>query len=235
MNTIEVIKELVQHHREIEMLYFYPLRKQQLLQERVCLSSQEQLMYDKAMQVRAQLHLPFWDCILLTQFDNPTPSPNLLKAAMLHHSNSDAILLPIEGDWYPALSELSLQNIGWNSCVQLRNGEKRHIPLIDFHIPFSEVNTSVVKEALSQLSLEGGYILNSGESYHYIHHTYINQDSLITLLTKALFLNPIIDRLWVAHQLLNQSAMLRIGKKHGIYPQVIYSYEQPAQQVFSQL
>ena len=93
--------------------------------------------------------------------------------------------------------------------------------MLDFHIPVSECNLRIVKDVLFELNVVSGYLLNSGESYHFIGDYSINEESLLDFLANALFFAPIIDRAWIGHQILERSCSLRIDKKHGVYPEVI--------------
>ena len=64
-------------------------------------------------------------------------------------------------------------------------------------------------------------VLDSGESYHAVSTINMDEGELMNFLQRTLFFSPIIDRLWVAHQMLNKSCSLRIGKKHGVIPEVV--------------
>lgn len=221
METIDIIYEIAHNHPEIDSFYFCPLQCQRLLQERISLREDEEMQYKKALDFRRRMKLPFWDCIMLTAFDNPNYSSAIFDAVLLHNSNNDLGPLKVDAELRQNLLHLRNKQVGWNSFVKLKNGVIMQIPLFDFHIPVSDINIRIVEEVLKRLNLTGGYILNSGESYHYIHSSYISGGEFTECLIKSLFFSPIVDRLWVAHQLLNKSATLRIGQKHGIFPQVI--------------
>lgn len=219
--TIDVIKEIGEFYPDISFFYFYPLSKQALLQDRIKLGEREMEQYEKALSIRNEYRLPFWDSIMLTMFGNEKFSSSIFDAALLHHNNSKLLKLSNDSHLYSNLKKLQEENYGWNSVIELSNGVKMHLPLLDFHIPYSHINTEIVKQTLLRLQLGSGYLMHSGESYHYIHNYYLTDKDLMQLLIKSLFFSPIIDRLWVAHQLLNGSATLRIGKKHGISPTLI--------------
>jgi len=221
METIEIIQSICHDNPQIAFLLFYPLSKQQLLQSRIQIGEKEKLQYIQALSIREKYHLPFWDSIMLTMFNNHNFSSSIMNAAMLHNKLQSPIKIEVNTKLKEKLDRLRIQSFGWNSLIELKNGKTQHIPMFDFHIPVSPTNTNVVRNVLEQLGLTTGYILNSGESYHYIHNKPIDYNDFKIILIQSLFFSPIIDRLWVAHQLLNESAMLRIGMKHGKYPTTI--------------
>ena len=221
MTTIDIIKHIGNNHKDICYFYFYPLNQQVLLQERIKMTDKVKVHYEKALCIREKYRLPFWDSIMLTMFDNESFSSEIFQAALLHINNEKLYKLPNDEKLDLNLKKLQSDNWGWNSVVELFDGTKKQIVLLDFHIPVSSINTEIVRQTLLHLQLGNGYVMNSGESYHYIHNHYLSEDDFKNILIKSLFFSPIIDRLWVAHQLLNGSATLRIGEKHGIYPTCI--------------
>ena len=84
--------------------------------------------------------------------------------------------------------------------------------MIDFHINPSEDNLKTVDKVLSKLELKNGFLINSGKSYHFISKNLVTQDQLNTLLAKMIFFTPIIDRNWVAHQIIEKMCALRVTK-----------------------
>lgn len=219
--TIDIIKHIGDNHKDISFFYFYPLSKQVLLQERIKMSNKEKEQCEKALCIREKFKFPFWDSIMVTMFDNENFSSEIFKAALFHKNNGELYKLPNDINIESNLKRLQEDNFGWNSVVELCDGSKKQIVLLDFHIPCSCINTKIVRQTLLHLELGSGYLMNSGESYHYIHNHYLSEDDSMKILIKSLFFSPIIDRLWVAHQLLNGSAILRIGEKHGLYPTYI--------------
>ena len=100
-----------------------------------------------------------------------------------------------------------------NSRVALEGGESKHIPMLDFHFPVSRANEEVALFIIRNLDVMGGYLLDSGKSYHFYGKSLLTDDELPVFLGRALQFCPIIDRAWVAHQLIERSCGLRISQK----------------------
>lgn len=217
MNSLDVLSEIY-NNSEIEFFLFHHFPKQKLLQNQVNFGDTENIQFEKAMLIRSQYHLPFWDSMMLTYFNRENTSNQILKCALNHNSIEDAFW---SNDFTILNSKLN-DNIALNSKVKLGTGEERHLPLLDFHIPISNENEKIVLEVIKLLGFLDGYILKSGESYHFIGVSLIDDSELVRLLSKALFFSPIIDRAWIAHQLIERSASLRISYKHCILPTLIH-------------
>lgn len=63
---------------------------------------------------------------------------------------------------------------------------------------------------LMPLALAVRYLL--GKSYHFISRTLSTKSELIEILAKFILLHPISDKSWAAHQIIEDSASLRISE-----------------------
>jgi len=110
-----------------------------------------------------------------------------------------------------------------SSAVALSSGPSMHIPLIDFHCPFGRENEELSACASKLLDPKGGYLLSSGQSYHFYGKSLLNEDELPAFLGRALLLSPIVDRSWVAHQLIEGACGLRISARlpNGDVPRLV--------------
>lgn len=220
MNTLDVVSETIKNNPDIELLTFSKYPEQTLIQNKIKLTDYDNEIISSAIDIRNRFRLPFWDSLMLTFFDKENVSTELLTNALSHNTNIDKIkTLDIE-----SIKELLLtnkqENLSLNSEIQLKNKTIKHFFLLDFHIYPSTNNLQIISNILQILKLHG-YILNSGESYHFVSSSFFDLDSLINLLAKSLLFSPIVDRAWVAHQILERSCSLRVGKKHGFVPTVI--------------
>ena len=219
--TIEILEEIVQKNPQIESLKFSYFPKQTLLQEHIQFGIVEEMQFREAMMIRNTYNLPFWDSMMLTYFNRDNISDDILNRTQNHNS-------PIEEVYTRDLSiieqqiEVTSHNLSINSFVKMKDGSKKHIPLLDFHIPQNPNNEKVVRKALKVLDLTSGYIMESGDSYHYIGDKLIEDELLMNFLSRALLLSPIIDRVWIAHQIIERSCSLRVSYKHGITPKLIF-------------
>lgn len=221
MTTLDVLDEILLNDLSIEAFTFIEFPKQQLLQEQIQFTQNETSQFEKALIIRNNLHLPFWDSLMLTFFNNSKYSIELLKAAQKHNHSMQKIVTQDIQSIKTLTSNNPNINIAINSLVKTKANTQRHIPLFDFHIPINSENKKVVLSVLDVLGLKSGYVLESGESYHYIGVKLLEHNEFQNLLHQALLFAPIIDRAWIAHQLLEGSCSLRVGNKHGVTPKLI--------------
>ena len=102
----------------------------------------------------------------------------------------------------------------------LKTGDIAHLLLLDFHITVSEENGRLCNAILAELNLSGN-LFDSGKSYHFISDTLFKEEEFLNVLYNCLLFAPIIDRAWIAHQLIEKSCCLRISKKYNRFPILI--------------
>lgn len=222
MNSLELILKIAQTSPTISCFSFHKFPKQQLVQESdISWSENEQFMFEKALEVK-KTGLPFWDGIMLSAFNNPNYSEKLLEKALRHNSHLRLTYVPKEklASWIEDQAQ-DIDRYAFCSKVVMTNEEEWHLPLLDFHIPVSETNVRIVESVCRILGLLKGWILNSGESYHFIGEIPMSYHDLEQMLYRALMFTPIIDKAWISHQLREKSCSLRIGKKNGITPKIV--------------
>lgn len=222
MNSLDVIQTIVRLSPSIKSLSFHRFPKQQLVQERdIIWGNREQCMFDMALGFK-NVGLPFWDGIMLSAFNNANFSEALLQQALHHNAHTKVTYVGVDELQLWLHNEANnIDDIAFCSKVILNNGEECHLPLVDFHIPVSESNEKVVESVCRLLRLGSGWILNSGESYHFIGANPVCYSDLENILHKALMFTPIVDKAWVSHQLRERSCSLRVGEKRGLYPVVV--------------
>lgn len=220
MNTLDVLATIGEKNKEIENFSFHLFPPQRLVQEKVLeWGITEQNHFDMAMKVRSEINLPFWDAIMVTAFNNPNYSQRILKAA-LHHNHPQSVFF-IKLKEIQSLLHNCNEKIAVCSSVLMKNKHIKHIPMLDFHIPISDTNLKIVIDVCKFLNLGAGYILNSGESYHFISLSVVSWNKLYSILSRALRFCPILDGAWISHQLEEKSCSLRIDKKNGVEPIVV--------------
>lgn len=221
MNTLDILKQILISNSEILSYKFHIFPTKSLLQDIIKLDEEEMGLVNNALNIREKYRLPFWDSIMLSFFGNKNYSKKILHQA-LRHNNRQTFFEVNRIDFLSGnLFINEKERLAINSGIVLQNEKIVHMPMLDFHIPVSECNFKIIKDVLIELKVVSGYILNSGESYHFIGDYYIDEKSLIDFLANALFFAPIIDRAWIGHQILERSCSLRIDKKHGVYPEMI--------------
>ncbi|HJY08726.1 MAG TPA: hypothetical protein VJ323_20575 [Bryobacteraceae bacterium] len=170
----------------------------------------------RARELRTSLKLPFWDAAMLMTVNGSGKTPGLFAAAAFHNKPLRPLISIARSDLSSApLSDVPQDEIlAVLSKVQMQDGTSRHIPMLDFHAPTSDVSEAIVCELLQFLGCRG-YVLASGKSYHFIGVDLLNEDQFAGFLGSALLFSPIIDRTWLAHQLLEGMCALRISGRPG--------------------
>jgi len=174
---------------------------------------------DKARELRTELGLPFWDGALLSLQKLPSVPRGILQGAGFHQVITPSLReYPVEWLNAPnirtlfgeAASRHSLVAVSSRVCT--KDGKMLHIPMMDFHIAYSRRSTSVIKEVLSSLRAEG-FLFASGKSYHFYGSSLFDVDELRRFLGRCLLYSPVVDRNWIAHQLIEGSCALRISPR----------------------
>ena len=222
MNTLHVLNIIAEKNNDIKAFTFHSFPKQEFIQKQILdWGCCEEEHFKLAMQVRDELHLPFWDSVMVTSFNNPNYSKSILKIALRHNHPQSMIYINTEEIQHSPLLYDSNEPIAVCSSVLMRDMHVKHIPMLDFHIPISDYNLKIVENICEILELGAGYILNSGESYHFIGLRIVAWEELYLILSRALRFCPIIDRAWISHQLEENSCSLRVCRKNSIEPIVI--------------
>lgn len=222
MDTIEVIREIALANPEISAFQIVGFEAQKDLarEYRHSWTDADEHYYQEALSLRSALKLPFWNSLMLSIKNGSAIPDNCLKGASNHHSITQ--LEWIESANICQLSRLiaDYSRLAINSRVQTESEESYHIPMLDFHIEVTERNTELIKH-ICHILAQPGYLLNSGNSYHFIGEQLVTEKKLISFLGQSLLFTPIIDEIWIAHQLMDRSCSLRFTMKNGHVPTVI--------------
>jgi hypothetical protein len=190
-----------------------------LLNDRGPLNPSDTVVIDRALQLREQLRLPFWDGVMLESSRAEMRPACVLKAATFHQSLEGKVecvsvdkldIIELESLSQTAQSQNKLLAV--TSMVRMRDGSERHMPLLDFHTAYSERGTALIAEIIPLLGISGA-LLKSGKSYHFYGDSLLTSQELTVFLGKALLFAPIVDRAWIAHQLIECRCALRISPR----------------------
>ena len=219
--SIDIITQIVIHDLAIEAITLLQFPTTPLLQERLSMNGNAEKSLAHALDLRSRYNIPFWEGLMNAQFQPPAFTPTLLKEA-LHHNQVLSQVTVKRSDLYrlKEFSALVSENYGINSQVYCKDDQTRHIVLLDFHLPKQPENIVCAESVLKILGLTG-YLLETNKSYHFISDRTVSEQDLKNVLYRALLFSPIIDKNWIAHQLLEGSCTLRITAKDGSLPQVI--------------
>jgi hypothetical protein len=221
MNTLEVVSQILKLNADIEELNFVELRNSEAVQNTIRNSIAEKEQINKALEIRNEHHFSFWDSLCSTFVNNNNYSKVLLSNVFHHNYNKTEI--PISRRLFPNIHKKLEhdKNYAIISRVLCKDKQIFHIPFIDFHCSSNEKNTMLATDIIHILKLGPGYLLDSGKSFHFIGKKLINESELTSYLGKLLMYNPIIDKSWIAHQLIEKTCALRIAYKDGVLPKVI--------------
>lgn len=221
MNTLEVISKILNLNLDIEELKFVELKSSEIVQDNKTINDSAQNQINSALEIRKKHNFPFWDCICSTFINNKSYSKNLLRQVLHHNYNKDVI--SIHRSLFSEVDQhlSSHKNYAILSRVICKNKKIYHIPFIDFHCMSNSNNISLAEDIVNILRIGSGYLLDSGESFHFIGSRLIEKNEFEPYLGKLLMYTPIIDKSWIAHQLIEKSCALRISYKNGVLPEVI--------------
>ncbi len=222
MTTIDIIKKVLNANPEIASVKVigYETQKDLKKDSGNLWTHQDEDVYQNALKLRAEHNVPFWNGIMLSCINNPNWSETCLSSSLRHNKIHLISEIPVSeiGSLQSIKAEGDRKSI--NSEVKLIDGSIKHIPMLDFHIPFDGTNTDIVKAVCKFLG-RTGYILASGRSYHFIGTVPFTYNEMIEYLSRALLFTPIVDEIWIAHQIQDKSCSLRYGIKHGVLPTLI--------------
>lgn len=228
MNTIDIIRDVVKRNSNITGIYIHSFPNSLGLQRKLNFNSLEQNHYDSALWLRDKHNIPFWDALMLSFYNKSEFSERILENVLNSHANREKQFISREallnGNLLDGLKDTE-ENYAFNSLVETSDGRRRHLLLLDFHIPEGRNNQVIAEKIIKLLQIRQGYLLRSGKSYHFIGKDLISTYGLISFISKCLFFTPVIDKSWIAHQLIDKSCSIRFTKKYGEFPSLIKSLE----------
>ncbi len=196
---------IISNNPLIDSINIFKYTPPPLLQDRVTLGERAEKLLLQTENLARMYGVPFWDGLLLAGvkigsvpneiFDGlefALPESELIRSlsrSELENNVLDGILLDDKSDqWLSIMSK-----------VKLKNGNFAHVPLMDFRCSVSPTNQDIVTNIAKRILPNGGYILNSGASYHLVGNSTLSEAQLIDFLAASLLYSPIVDRLYVAH------------------------------------
>ena len=221
MNTLDVLGKILKLNLGIEELYFVELKDSGIIQDSMETNAGEKEQIELAMDIRARYHFTFWDCLCSTFINNKGYSKRLLDCVFHHNYNDGVISIP-RGQYSHIDQHLDGEKkYAILSRVIFMDKKVYHLPMIDFHCNSTEKNVQLAEDLIGILEIGPGYLLDSGESFHFIGTQLINAMEFGPYLGKLIMYSPIIDKSWIAHQLIEGSCALRVTQKKKVLPTVI--------------
>ncbi|TCW48847.1 hypothetical protein EDC53_104212 [Phytobacter diazotrophicus] len=217
MYNINHISDVINKNPEIAIFRFFKFTFENNVQTRLgVMSEAEKRVINKTISHKNETKTSFWESFFRVSLEEGEINNRLLNESLFHNENGNYIYVKTK-DVSNFLLNPPAENIAINSAVIMKNGEIKHIPLLDFKIPYKDKNTEIVKEVLLSLGAKG-HIINSGKSYHFYGTSLFKKEELMKFLAYFILFHPISDKSWSVHQLLEESASLRITSKNGQPP-----------------
>lgn len=139
--------------------------------------------------------------------------------ALTRHNEMRVISSIAASEWAYFSDKALLENssnsmIALSSCVEMANGDLAHIPMLDLACANDASGYISAVAALKVLSTPG-FLLDSGKSFHFYGKKVLPNNEFFSFLGRAALLTPIIDAPWIAHQLIEGAAALRLSEKEA--------------------
>ena len=224
VDAAEVVSQLVSSNPRIRAIRVFETVAPPTVQERFPLTSQEEALIKSGLRLRNEMDLPFWDSVFLVALQENREIGEQLWAAASFHQHNDSM----QRIGRPEVNATSLRYmaesvppnhiLAISSEVEVaREDEARHIPLLDFSAIPTRHSLSLVKRVIGDRGMSG-FLLESGRSFHFYGRNLLTDAGLVRFLGESLLYGPVLDRRWVAHQLIEGFCALRISSSGASPP-----------------
>lgn len=213
-------------HHDLRKCTVFKYDSPPTLQQRVEITAFEKAIIEQALLIREETKIPFWEAIFSSCVKSGQCSESLLEATFFHNGQGSPASYDrhdLESGIFEKITDGNTCNLGLGSEVLDVHDESHHFSFLDFHCEVTDDNKRIVYSVCRMLMPQGFLLLDSGDSYHATSLYLMSNEQRIHLLGKAIRVAPIIDSLYIAHQLQQSSSSLRIsmGGKAKKFPIVI--------------
>lgn len=217
-DALETVQKLILSFDDVAKVTISSYSHLPMVQERIQPSDAEATVVQEALELRKKIHLPFWDCVMLAISKSDNPMDVLLDTASTHASLRETdIKLDrksiTEGSIgkYIKRNSTKFRETCIVSEVIMSDGSLRHLPMMDFHSPPTEAGRLAATAVCKRIFPNGALLLESGESFHAYGLKLMTTSDFFGFLGHALLYTPIIDRAYIAHQLIEKRCALRVS------------------------
>jgi hypothetical protein len=217
-DVIDLLVSIVSANQEIEVVFLgQPYINVPLLNRPDLVPSDRDLI-STAWQQSMASGAPVWDSVMLLLTRPDRVSDTILSQAMVHHGIAETRFAVMADGFADKIRELAEsrptgQILAMCSDVQLKTGETKHIPMIDFRCPVSPHSLQLISKVAKLLDVGKGFIVETDRSYHFYGAELLTERQWLQFLGRALQFSPIVDRAWIAHQLIDTCCNLRIASR----------------------
>ena len=178
-------------------------------------------IFQQARDLRARHGIPFWDAVILEAMA-AGPIEEFILEGVVYHQNMGGSLLEVpRSDVLGPGIAASVEKAGipypWAvlSRVRVEGGEDYHFPMLDIRCSISEANLVSLERLADRLFDCPWALIESECSYHLIGASLLTEREFTKFFGKAILFGPLVDRNYIAHQLINGCAALRIVNPKG--------------------
>jgi hypothetical protein len=218
LDVIDLIISIVGAHPEIDVVFLGQPHINVPLLSRSDLSPSDRDLIRTAWKQCSESGFPLWDSVMMLLTRSDQISDTILRQAMVHHGISRTQFSVVSGAFARKVRELSQnmppgQMLAMCSEVQLKKGATKHIPMIDFRCPVSPHSLQLVSKIAKLFDVGKSFIVETDRSYHFYGAELLTEQGWLQFLGRALQFSPIVDRAWIAHQLIDRCCNLRIAPR----------------------
>jgi len=187
------------------------------IQARQSLDPSWRAVIDEALVIRDAQDVPFWDALISLCSTREIP-PALRREALYHNASGGRAwdLVPSDdlGDLLRRrANRLAVGEVlALSSEVQCEDAGRMQIPMLDFRWEPTPENQHIIEAMLGDLGVPG-LLADSGNSFHFFGAELLGIQETVRFLGLALLCGPMVDRRWIAHQLIEGSCALRISSR----------------------
>jgi hypothetical protein len=219
LRATAIVARIVAAHPEITQVFFGKPAVNPSFPKRCKLSVSDLQVVRLAEQQwrRQDYNFPFLDAVMMSLLRSEKISEGVLTGTTFHQGIAKtqfAITSELVSDQKVAeLAQEIRPNMMFSLCskVRLKDGSTRHIPMMDFHCSANKYSLSLVCKIAQRFGVGRGFVLATERSYHFYGIQLLSESDLASFLGRALLFSPIVDHVWISHQLIDMCCALRIS------------------------
>ena len=215
-DTSRLLTHLVGSHAEIEQVHLARFESVVPLRERARFSPSDLVILGRARRSSRRSSTPFPESLLGSVIQEEKVPDSLLNAVLFHRSVGPAKFGVKAEELTTTMLHEMAKGLGPGAMltmcseVRLKGDEVKHVPMLDFSCPRSARNLSVVSKISDLLNIGPSFVVETENSYHCYGSQLLTWAEYCKVLSRATLLSPVVDRIWVAHQIVDSCAALRI-------------------------
>ena len=188
------------------------------IQTRAKLTVKEIDLASKAAEIRKTSWFSYLEILLELSAKADFLVDGILDAVNYHHKHSpERVWVSKTNSVSKCIMEMERSfgttfHIALCSRVLSNESNNMHIPMLDFHVEKTSKSFEIVKKITRILFGSNFIVLETNRSFHSFGLVLKRDEEFKKILANSLLFAPIVDNAYVAHQLIEGEATLRISK-----------------------